>query len=151
MSKKEGMNVKDQENTNVEEVVESLEFEKEENSKAEIIEEEIISEVTETEEAKDKTIEDKNSKKNKKITVELDAHPSFIKKLFSDILDQAVILGVSAILLLVFDFLIGFIGYMVSEPIAILLIIYVIVNICYNALFEARDKRSIGKRILGIV
>lgn len=155
MSKKEGMNVKDQENTNVEEVVESLELEKEENPNSEIIEEEIISEVTETEEAKDKTIKDKNSKKNKKnkkkITIELDAHPSFIKKLFSNILDQAVILGVSAILLLVFDFLIGFIGYMVSEPIAILLIIYVIVNICYNALFEARDKRSIGKRILGIV
>ncbi len=147
MSKKESMNIKDQEDTNVEEVVETLELEKEANPKEEVVKEEIIVEPTEEKATKDEVVEEEN---NKKITVEVDANPSFIKKLFSNILDQAVILGVSAILLLVFDLLIGFIGYMVAEPTPILLIIYVVVNILYFPIFEAKNKRSIGKRILGI-
>lgn len=142
MSKKEGMDINNQEDTNVEEVVENLELKKEEGPEEEVVKEEILVESTDEE-----ATEEKN---NKKITVEVDANPSFIKKLFSNILDQAVILGVSAILLLVFDLLIGFIGYMVAEPTSVLLIIYVIVNVFYLPLFEAKNKRTIGKRILGI-
>lgn len=144
MSKKEGMDIKDQEDTNVEDVVENLDLEKEEGPKEELMKEDILVETTEEE----STEEDKKNKK--KITVEVDANPSFIKKLFSNILDQAVILGISAILLLVFDLLIGFIGYMVAEPTPILLIIYVVVNILYFPIFEAKNIRTIGKRILGI-
>ena len=142
MSKKEGMDIKDQEDTNVEDVVENLDLEKEEGPKEELMKEDILVETTEEE-----STEEDNKKK---ITVEVDANPSFIKKLFSNILDQAVILGISAILLLVFDLLIGFIGYMVAEPTPILLIIYVVVNILYFPIFEAKNKRTIGKRILGI-
>ncbi|MGG7076481.1 RDD family protein [Clostridium sardiniense] len=149
MSKKEGMDINNQEDTNVEEVVESLELKKEEGSEEEEVKEDIIVESTDEEETEEKN--NKKGKKNKeKIIVEVDANPSFIKKLFSNILDQAVILGVSAILLLVFDLLIGFIGYMVAEPTPVLLIIYVIVNVFYLPLFEAKNKRTIGKRILGI-
>ncbi|MBY0755857.1 RDD family protein [Clostridium sardiniense] len=142
MSKKEGMDINNQEDTNVEEVVESLELKKEEGPEEELVKEDIVVESTDEEEAEEKNKD--------KIIVEVDANPSFIKKLFSNILDQAVILGVSAILLLVFDLLIGFIGYMVVEPTSILLIIYVIVNILYFPIFEAKNIRTIGKRILGI-
>lgn len=145
MSKKEGMDINNQEDTNVEEVVESLELKKEEGPEEELVKEDIVVESIDEDEA-----EEKNNKNKDKIIVEVDANPSFIKKLFSNILDQAVILGVSAILLLVFDLLIGFIGYMVVEPTSILLIIYVIVNILYFPIFEAKNIRTIGKRILGI-
>ncbi|MBM7836159.1 hypothetical protein [Clostridium sardiniense] len=145
MSKKEGMDINNQEDTNVEEVVESLELKKEEGPEEELVKEDIVAESIDEDEA-----EEKNNKNKDKIIVEVDANPSFIKKLFSNILDQAVILGVSAILLLVFDLLIGFIGYMVVEPTSILLIIYVIVNILYFPIFEAKNIRTIGKRILAI-
>ncbi|GAA0069903.1 hypothetical protein UT300003_14260 [Clostridium sardiniense] len=143
MSKKEGMDINNQEDTNVEEVVESLELKKEEGPEEELVKEDIVAESIDED-------EEKNNKNKDKIIVEVDANPSFIKKLFSNILDQAVILGVSAILLLVFDLLIGFIGYMVVEPTSILLIIYVIVNILYFPIFEAKNIRTIGKRILAI-
>ncbi|MDY6011895.1 RDD family protein [Clostridium sp.] len=107
MSEKESMNIKGQDNTN---------------------------------------IEDK-----KKISVEIDANPSFIKRLFANILDQAIILGISAIILMLFDLIIGFIGYMVVEPTTILFIIDVIVNIIYQSILQSKDRRTIGKRILGII
>lgn len=87
----------------------------------------------------------------KKVSVEVDANPSYIKRLFASILDQAIILGISAIILMIFDFIIGFIGYMVTEPTTILFIIDVIVNIIYQSILQSKDRRTIGKRILGII
>lgn len=88
---------------------------------------------------------------NKKVNVEVDANPSYIKRLIASILDQAIIIGISAIILMIFDFIIGFIGYMVTEPTAILFIIDIIVNIIYQSILQSKDKRTIGKRILGII
>lgn len=82
--------------------------------------------------------------------VEVDTNPSFFKTLFANLLDQALVLGVSAIFLLVFDFVIGFFGFMVVNPSPVLLIIYVIFNVLYYPLIERKGKRSIGKRILSI-
>ncbi len=52
----------------------------------------------------------KTKQSNKIIDDEIDENPSFIKTLFASVIDQAIILGVSAIGLLIFDILIGFIG-----------------------------------------
>lgn len=82
--------------------------------------------------------------------VEVDNNPSFFKKLFANLLDQALVLGVSAIFLLVFDFVIGFLGFMVVNPSPVLLIIYVIFNVLYYPLIERKGNRSVGKRILSI-
>ncbi|MGL6185298.1 MAG: RDD family protein [Clostridium chrysemydis] len=82
--------------------------------------------------------------------VEVDNNPSFFKKLFANLLDQALVLGVSAIFLLVFDFIIGFFGFMVVNPSPVLLIIYVIFNVLYYPLIERKGNRSVGKRILSI-
>lgn len=82
--------------------------------------------------------------------VEVDSNPSFFKKLFANVLDQALVLGVSAIFLLVFDFAIGFIGFEVVDPSPVLLIIYVIFNVLYYPLIERKGNRSVGKRILSI-
>lgn len=80
----------------------------------------------------------------------LDDNPSFFKTLFASIVDQAIILGVSAIALVAFDFLIGFIGFMVADATPVLLIIYVILNVIYGTVVERKNRRSLGKRILNI-
>lgn len=82
--------------------------------------------------------------------LELDDEPSFFKTLFASILDQAILLGVSAILLVIFDIVIGFIGFMVADTSAVLLIIFVIVNIIYATVLSRKNIRGLGKRILGI-
>lgn len=92
----------------------------------------------------------KTKQSNKIIDDEIDENPSFIKTLFASVIDQAIILGVSAIGLLIFDILIGFIGLMVTDPSGILLIIFIIFNILYRPIFERRNRRTIGKRILAI-
>ena len=79
---------------------------------------------------------------------EVDSNPSFFKKFFASLL--AILIGISALLLVIFDFLIGFIGYMVVEPTGILLIIFGILNVLYRPIFEGKNKRTIGKRILAI-
>lgn len=81
---------------------------------------------------------------------EVDSNPSFFKKFFASLLDQAILIGISALLLVIFDFLIGFIGYMVVEPTGILLIIFGILNVLYRPILEGKNKRTIGKRILAI-
>ena len=81
---------------------------------------------------------------------EVDSNPSFFKKLFASLLDQAILIGVSALLLVIFDLIIGFIGYMVVEPTGILLIIFGILNVLYRPIFEGKNKRTLGKRILAI-
>lgn len=81
---------------------------------------------------------------------EVDSNPSFFKKFFASLLDQAILIGISALLLVIFDFIIGFIGYMVVEPTGILLIIFGILNVLYRPIFEGKNKRTIGKRILAI-
>lgn len=81
---------------------------------------------------------------------EVDSNPSFFKKLFASLLDQAILIGVSALLLVIFDLIIGFIGYMVVEQTGIILIIYGILNVLYRPIFEGKNKRTIGKRILAI-
>ena len=41
-------------------------------------------------------------------------------------------------------------GYMVVEPTGILLIIFGILNVLYRPIFEGKNKRTLGKRILAI-
>lgn len=109
------------------------------NEKVEVIKEDNIKEKNEIKENKSKIIDN-----------QIDENPSFIKTLFATILDEAIILGVSAIGLVIFDILIGFMGYMVSDISGVLLIIFIIFNILYKSIFEIKKKRTIGKRILAI-
>lgn len=141
---KDDMDIKNEEEFKIEEEIkEEAELEKKEKEIEEKIEVEENNNKNRTENK-----EDKNDKKEE--INEVDSKPSFLKKLFASVLDQAVILGISAIILLIFDLVIGLLGYMIVEPTSILLIFYVIVNVFYLPLFERKNKRTIGKRILSI-
>lgn len=123
--------------------------------KEDIKEEEIL--VTESDLDKSELEEDTENKKTSfkdrlkdNGIEEIDYHPSFFKRLIASLVDQAILIGISAIALVIFDFLIGFIGYMVEMPSAVLLIIFGIANVLYGPLFERKNKRTFGKRILAI-
>lgn len=77
--------------------------------------------------------------------------PSLLKKLFSNILDQSLIIALSSILLIIFDFLIKFVGYMVVMPLGVLLIIYFIVNSLYSPIIKnSKLKKTLGEKIFNI-
>lgn len=84
------------------------------------------------------------------INKEVKGH-SFLKKLFSSILDQSLVIALSSILLIIFDFLIKFVGYMVVMPLGVLLIIYFIVNSLYSPIIKnSRLKKTLGEKIFNI-
>ncbi|WP_252234409.1 RDD family protein [Clostridium sp. ZS1] len=78
-------------------------------------------------------------------------NPSLLKKIFASVIDQLVTISISGIALIIFDFIIGFMGYKVSMPIGILIIFYFIVNALYMPLMEkTKLRKSIGRRIINI-
>lgn len=82
-------------------------------------------------------------------TVEVNkSNKTGFKGIIASIIDQAVSLAIAGIMELVFDFVIKFMGYQVSDKLGILLIMYVIVCCLYTPIFEnTADKRTIGKKI----
>ncbi len=77
--------------------------------------------------------------------------PSLLKKIFASVIDQLVTISISGIALIIFDFIIGFMGYKVSMPIGILIIFYFIVNALYMPLMEkTKLRKSIGRKVINI-
>ncbi|NFI93463.1 RDD family protein [Clostridium botulinum] len=78
-------------------------------------------------------------------------NPSVLKKIFASVIDQLVTISISGIALIIFDFIIGFMGYKVSMPIGILIIFYFIVNALYMPLMEkTKLRKSIGRKVINI-
>lgn len=97
------------------------------------------------------SIEESDKFENEDIINEEVKEPSLLKKLFSNILDQSLIIALSSILLIIFDFLIKFVGYMVVMPLGVLLIIYFIVNSLYSPILKnTRIKKTLGEKIFNI-
>ena len=70
------------------------------------------------------------------------------KGVIACVIDQAISLAIAGVLELVFDFVIKFIGYQVSDKLGILLVMYVIVSCLYTPILEnSGDGRTIGKKI----
>ncbi|MEG0237971.1 MAG: RDD family protein [Clostridium sp.] len=128
MSNKDGMDMNKKDDNITEEVLENNDLVEE------FLEEDIVEENNEPE----------------KVIEEIDIKPSFLKRLLASLLDQAILIGVAALLLVVFNFLIGFIGFMVAMPSPMLLIFFGVLNVFYIPVFERKNRRTIGKRILAI-
>lgn len=76
---------------------------------------------------------------------------SFFMKILSNIIDQLVVLAMSGIILVIFQFILKFIGYNVIMPLGFLLIFYYIVNVLYSSITgNTKSNRSIGKRVFNI-
>ncbi|WP_297634020.1 RDD family protein [uncultured Clostridium sp.] len=142
MSKKENVN---------EELVENEVKENNETKTVEMGTEDSIAKVEKVEEAT-KIIDEPEEVKEKKEDInKLDENPSIGKRIFASILDQAILFGLSAIVVVLFALIIKLFGYYIAFPVPMLLIAYVVLNILYLPVFEKNKGRSIGKRILGIL
>ncbi|MEG2291438.1 MAG: hypothetical protein RSA29_15475 [Clostridium sp.] len=76
-------------------------------------------------------------------------NPGFFSKLGANVIDQAIGLAVSFILLYVFNIIIGFIGYRVGDKVAVFLVIYVLFNVLYGIILEnTKSRKTIGKAIV---
>ncbi len=97
------------------------------------------------------SIEESNNCEKEDGTSKAIKEPSLLKKLFSNILDQSFIIAISSIMLIIFDFLIKFVGYMVVMPLGVLLIIYFIVNSLYLPILKnSKLKKTLGEKIFNI-
>lgn len=75
----------------------------------------------------------------------------FFKNILANVLDQVIILAFSGVSMLLFDFIIRIIGYMVVMPVQVLLTIYFIVNCLYGPIMQkTKLRKTIAKKILNI-
>ncbi|GAA0077343.1 hypothetical protein UT300005_17210 [Clostridium sp. CTA-5] len=76
---------------------------------------------------------------------------SFFVKMLSNVIDQLVVLAMSGIVLVIFQFILKFIGYNILMPLGFLLIFYYIVNVLYSSIIgNTKGKKSIGQRVFNI-
>lgn len=70
----------------------------------------------------------------------------FFSSLLSIAIDEVVILGVSAALLYISDFIMMFLGYYISQKLDMLFVIFLIVNLIYTAAMEtSKFSGTLGK------
>lgn len=75
-------------------------------------------------------------------------------RIFAGVLDQAISLGVAALLMVIFDLILRLIGFKIVDTayITMLLVFFFIVNCLYSPIMEkVKDGRTFGKRIMNIV
>ncbi|MDU5108800.1 MAG: RDD family protein [Clostridium sp.] len=73
----------------------------------------------------------------------------FIKRALASAIDQIIVIAISLLLLVVFDFALRILGFYVAERQPIFFIIYVLVNIVYEAICSSTKlKKTIGKKTI---
>lgn len=73
----------------------------------------------------------------------------FIKRLLAATIDQIVAIAFALLLLLIFDFLLKFVGFYIAQRQPMFLVIYVITNILYSTICEStKIGRTIGKKTM---
>ncbi|WP_252243342.1 MULTISPECIES: RDD family protein [unclassified Clostridium] len=111
----------------------------------------ILNDTKAKEETNNETKELLMGETNENNSNEEEENPSLLKKIFASVIDQLVTISISGIALIIFDFIIGFMGYKVSMPIGILIIFYFIVNALYMPLMEkTKLRKSIGRKVINI-
>ena len=66
----------------------------------------------------------------------------FIKRLLAATIDQIVAIAFALLLLLIFDFLLKFVGFYIAQRQPMFLVIYVITNILYSTICESTRKKD---------
>ena len=73
----------------------------------------------------------------------------FIKRALASAIDQIIVIAISLLLLVVFDFALRALGFYVTQRQPIFFIIYVLVNIVYEAICSSTKlKKTIGKKTI---
>ena len=73
----------------------------------------------------------------------------FFKAILSGVLDQILAVGIALILFLIFDLILGVIGYEIAMREEMFLIIYVISNVLYYPISqEILEGKTVGKKVI---
>ena len=73
----------------------------------------------------------------------------FFKAILSGVLDQILAVGIALILFLIFDLILGVIGYEIAMREEMFLIIYIISNVLYYPISqEILEGKTVGKKVI---
>lgn len=108
----------------------------------EILEEDVISSSEEILKGDSSLLGEDTEKNDSKIM-------KFIKRALASAIDQIIVIAISFLLLVVFDFALRALGFYVTQRQPIFFIIYVLVNIVYEAICSSTKlKKTIGKKTI---
>lgn len=108
----------------------------------EILEEDVISSSEEILKGDSSLLGEETEKNDSKIM-------KFIKRSLASAIDQIIVISISLLLLVVFDFALRALGFYVTQRQPIFFIIYVLVNIVYEAICSSTKlKKTIGKKTI---
>ena len=108
----------------------------------EILEEDVISSSEEILVGDSSLLEEEARKSDSKIM-------KFVKRVLASVIDQIIVIARALLLLVIFDFALRAVGFYVSERQPIFFIIYVLVNIVYEAICSSTKlKKTIGKKTI---
>lgn len=106
----------------------------------EILEEDVISSSEEILKG-DSSLLEEGTEENESKTMK------FIKRVLASAIDQIIAIAIALLLLVIFDFVLRAVGFYVAERQPIFFIIYVLVNIVYEAICSSTKlKKTIGKK-----
>lgn len=73
----------------------------------------------------------------------------FFKVILSGVLDQILAVGIALILFLIFDLIIGVVGYEIAMRDEMFLIIYIVSNVLYYSISqEILEGKTVGKKLI---
>lgn len=108
----------------------------------EMLEEDVISSSEEILKGESSLVEEDTAKKDSKIM-------KFIKRVLASAIDQIIVIAISLLLLVVFDFALRAGGFYIAQRQPIFFIIYVLSNIIYEPICSSTKlKKTIGKKTL---
>lgn len=108
----------------------------------EILEEDVISSSEEILKGDSSLLGEDTEKNDSKIM-------KFIKRALASAIDQIIVIAISFLLLVVFDFALRALGFYVTQRQPIFFIIYVLVNIVYEAICSSTKlKKTIGNKTI---
>lgn len=112
---------------------------KETNSQVDTVQENIIEEEPSL---------DKKTEENK---INMGKNTNILSSLLAVVIDEAVVLGVSSILLFLADFIMKFLGYYITGKVEMFVIILVVLNIIYTTVMEtSKLSGTLGKVITSL-
>lgn len=85
---------------------------------------------------------------DEKETIKKGKSNCFFASLLAIVIDEIVVLGLSAAILFISNFIMQFLGYYISEKLSMLFVLFLVINIIYTAAMEAsKFNGTLGKLV----
>lgn len=138
-------------NKNEEELIQKASDEKEADTlKTDDGKEDVAADIKASETENNENLADEAESNEGKV-IKMDKVASFFGSLLGIAIDEIVVLGISAALLYISNFVMQFLGYYISAKLDMLFILFLILNIIYTAIMEAsKFSGTLGKLVANL-